>query len=371
MFEVIVFFVVLSVLVLVHEFGHFIAAKKAGIGVIEFGLGLPPRIWGKKIGETIYSLNWLPIGGFVKLVGEDTDEMDISDTDRKRAFFSKSKKARIAVVLAGVFMNFLLAIVVFAFIYTKLGIPTETRNVYVVGIATGSPAEQSGLTVDDRVIDLVVKDSGQALGEREFTASNDFINATKEANGKTISVLVEKKGGERITLEMTPRSMPPEGEGPLGVAISNVIPQFFPWWQMPFRAAIFGIKEALSWSQLVFMGLVKLFVDLVTTGRLPSDVSGPVGIFQVTSQVARTGYLNLLQLVGVLSVNLAVLNVLPFPALDGGRLLFIVLEAIVGRKVAPKYERWIHSVGMALLIGLIIMITFKDIQRIFTGKLPF
>ncbi len=366
-FSILIFLAVLSVLVLIHELGHFLMAKRAGIGVEEFGFGLPPRIWGRKIGETVFSINALPIGGFVKLLGEDDQDGDINQDLKDRAFFAKSKLTRASVIVAGVAMNFLLAIGVFTFLYAKLGIPTKTDNVFVVGIAKNSPAETAGLKEGDKVTNFKFVISGSEVFDKLISRSDEFIQATKQANGREIEIEIERKSGEKIAIRMTPRTSPPQGEGPLGVAISQVVPKFFPWWQMPFRAGYYGVGEAFGWTRMVLSGFGKLIFELVRFGRVPQDISGPVGIFEVTREVAKTGFLNLLQLVGILSVNLAVLNIMPIPALDGGRLLFIIIEAIFGRRVVPRFERWLHTVGMVVLIALIILITARDLLRLFTG----
>ncbi len=356
------FFGVLSILVLVHELGHFLAAKFLGVGVVEFGLGLPPRIWGKKVGGTVWSINLLPIGGFVKLIGED-DEEGVSAKDHDKAFFAKPKMVRILVVVAGVVMNFILAVGLFTYIYTKLGIPTKTNDVYVVGLAKGSPAEAVGIKEGDKLRRFKLKSGG----EKDITSSEEFIGFNKDAKGQEIELFLERKEGDTtktIAVKVTPRVNPPEGEGPLGVAISSVIQKFYPWYEMPFRASAYGFSEALGWAKLVLSEFAKLITNLVTTGQVSQEISGPVGIFQVTSQVAKTGIINLLQLMGILSVNLAVLNVLPIPALDGGRLAFILVEAVLGKRVVPKYEKIIHSVGLMLLIGVILLVTVRDIARI-------
>jgi len=363
--SLLVFFGVLSVLVLVHELGHFLSARRAGIKVIEFGFGLPPRIMGKRFGETLYSVNALPFGGFVKLLGED-EEGEIEESERQRSFLSKSRLTRSVVISAGVIMNFALAVLVFGFVYTRVGIPTKSDEVMVVGVVAGSPAQAAGIAEGDRILDVVVSGT-RRLGEKTLTGSEQFLDEVEIADGKEIEMLLSRggNGGDgSFSLRLTPRSDPPSGEGPLGVVISSVVPKFYPFWQMPFRGAYYGFVEAIGWARMVFMGFGKIVFDLITSGRVPADVSGPVGIYQLTSEVSKTGFLNLFHLIGILSVNLAVLNILPIPALDGGRLLFIGIEAVFGRKVLPKFERWAHSVGLALLLALILLVTFRDIQRL-------
>ena len=344
--SILVFLLVLSILVLVHEFGHFWVARKNGIWVEEFGFGLPPRIFGKKIGETIYSINLFPFGGFVRLHGEN-DEREI--VNPKRAFLTKSKKVRFAVVVAGVVMNFLLAVFAFAIIYSFSGIPRDTALVKVIDIAPGSPAQSGGIVVGDII---------SRVDKTEINTVDEFIKKVEEKRGKRVEMETEKG-----KLTLTPRENPPEGEGPLGVVISTTEIYFPPVWQRPFYGVYFGFKDALFWGKTVVVGFISIFENLFK-GIVPKDVAGPVGIFAVTSEAAKIGILALVNFVGILSVNLAILNILPFPALDGGRLLFIGIEGVIGKKIIPKVEAAIHSVGMIILLFLLLAITAHDIRRL-------
>ncbi|MBM3205542.1 RIP metalloprotease RseP [Candidatus Shapirobacteria bacterium] len=345
--------VVLSVLILVHELGHFLAAKKAGIKVEEFGLGFPPRAWGKKIGGTIYSVNWLPFGGFVRLYGEDLEESQ-KLKDKKGAFWQKSKKARATVITAGVLSNFLLAVLIFSVVYSYLGIPTKTDQIKVVEVFPNSPAAKAGLKSQD----IIFKIDDEVLTETDV-----FIKKIDEKKGQTVNLGV-KRQDEELFLTLNPRREPPEGEGPLGVLIANVEMKKYPFWQMPVRSTIEGTKEAVAWLVLIVKGLGKMMADLFTQGVVPKDVAGPVGIFQITGMVAKSGFLNVLQFAGFLSINLAVINILPFPALDGGRLVFIIYEVVARRKPKPAIERWVNTAGMALLLCLIFLLTLNDLKRL-------
>jgi regulator of sigma E protease len=345
--SIIVFLLILSILVLVHELGHFLVAKRFGIWVEEFGLGLPPRIFGKKIGDTIYSINLLPFGGFVKLHGELTED-NVSKPEK--AFLNKGKLIKTLVIVAGVIMNFLLAVVCFAIVYSSQGIPKETNNTKVLDIATGSPAQIAGLIQGD-----VIK----SVGGVEIGNSASFIAEISKFKGKKVQVVLEN--GKKITL--TPRENPPEGEGPLGVVVSSTEIYYPPVWQRPFYGVYFGFKEAIYWGKNIILGFVKIFTDLFS-GNVPKDISGPVGIFAVTSEAAKFGINSIINLVGIISVNLAILNIFPFPALDGGRLLFIVIEAIFGKKILPKVEATIHTIGMIILLVLILAITIHDVRNL-------
>ena len=359
-FDILIFLVVLSILIIVHELGHFIMARRAGILVEEFGFGLPPRIWGKKIGETLYSINLLPFGGFVKLHGESSQE---TITKPKRAFFARGKKTRVSVIVAGVIMNFLLAIVAFSVVYSFSGIPRQTERVKVVDVSAESPAQIAGLLVGD----VITK-----VGDETIESTREFIEITDENAGKRMVVEIRRETeGEEPSkkITVTPRESPPEGEGPLGVTISATEVYYPPFYLRPFYGIYYGFGEAFFWGKTVVVGLFNIFSDLFA-GEAPKDLSGPVGIFAVTSEAAAVGALALINFVGILSVNLAILNILPFPALDGGRLLFIVIETIAGKRVAPRIEGIIHTIGMLILLLLIFAITAKDIKLLIqTGSL--
>ncbi len=348
--SILIFLIVLSVLVLVHEFGHFIVAKKSGIMVEEFGLGLPPRVLGKKIGDTIYSLNLLPFGGFVRLHGEQEEG---SITDPKKAFLNKGKLTRTLVVTAGVVMNFILAIVAFTIFYSSTGIPRDTHQIKVVDIIPGSPAVAAGFKVGDVIT---------SVNGRTFTNLNDFISYVDTQEGKKMEVQTQNR-----KLEVTPRANPPKDEGPLGVVITTTEIYFPPIWQRPFYGIYYGFKDAIFWGETILTGLWGIITEL-SVGKVPQGVSGPVGIFAVTTEAAHYGILTLVNFVGILSVNLAILNILPFPALDGGRLLFIVIEAVTRRRVSPKVEAAIHTAGMVILLTLILIITIGDVRRLVMVK---
>lgn len=342
---------VLSLLILVHELGHFLSAKKAGMRVDEFGLGYPPRLWGKKIGETTYSLNALPFGGFVRIFGESLEEK----TDGKEgAFWAKSKKARTMVIVAGVIANFLLAVLAFSIVYSIMGIPTETNRVTVVGVAPESPAEEAGLEEND----LILETEGQ-----EITGLEQFTDLAGEKKGQEMTLLIQR-GDQEVEYRLTPRESPPEGEGPLGVVVSSVEMVHYPLWQMPFRGGVEGFKEAFAWTGLVIGGLKQMGTELITRGRVPKEIAGPVGILQITGRVTQGGALAILQFIGILSVNLAVLNILPFPALDGGRLMFVGYEALTRKRPKPEFERWVNTVGMIMILILAVLVTINDLDRV-------
>lgn len=350
--SIITFIAVLSILVLVHEFGHFVMARKNGVWVEEFGIGYPPRIWGKKVGETLYSINLLPLGGFVKLHGEQTED---GITKPKRAFINKNKKVRFVILAAGVVMNFILAVVCFSIFYSFSGVPRETNKVIISGVVPDAPADKAGIKPSDVVL---------SVDGIKLNGVDDFSNLIKDRKGKetSLEILSEGGGGAKL-IKTVPRADVPENEGPLGVLITQTEIYFPPIWQRPFLGVYFGFKDAVYWGKQVFLGLYMMFNNLVK-GQVPKDIAGPVAIFAVTSEVAKVGILPLINFLGVFSVNLAIINFLPIPALDGGRFLFIVIEKIFGRRVVPKVEAAIHGAGMFVLLTLFALLTFIEVKRL-------
>jgi len=351
------FVIVLSVIVLVHEAGHFFVAKKMGVKVEEFGFGIPPKLWSKKIGETVYSINLLPFGGFVKLHGENSED---EVTDVNRAFLNKSKKARTLILSAGVIMNFLLAIFAFSIVYSFSGIPRETDKVKILEVTTGSPAQVAGIVPGD-IVKVVAKE--------EINSVSQFVNLVDEAKGEKLKITIERVIGDETedkNVTLTPRENPPEDEGPLGVVITATEIYYPPIWQRPFVGIYYGFKEAVFWGRALVLGFVGIFANLFK-GVTPKDIAGPVGIFALTSQAATIGALAVVNFIGILSVNLAILNIIPFPALDGGRILFIVVEGIIGKRVTPKIEAMIHTIGFMILLLLLLAITAHDIKNLISA----
>lgn len=334
---------ILSFLIFVHELGHFLAAKKADIKVEEFGLGYPPRFIGVKRGETTYSINLIPFGGFVRI-----DEDSLA---------KKPKRIRSPVLLAGILMNFLLAVLLFTFIYFNFGIPQKQGFVEIIGVVEGSPAAKAGMEEGDIVRRMM-------NGELSIMNNKDFIGFINQNLGREVELELER-GDDTLSVMVVPRKDPPEGEGPLGVAISDtelIKPSF---WQRPFLSFWWGLKETVGWTQTIVVGVIQMMAELVVKRALPTDIAGPVGMVQVATKVARRGIFALIQFAAALSVNLAVLNLLPIPALDGGRLLFLTIEIVSGQKPKPKWEKRIHALGMVLLLFLMLAITIQDISRLF------
>lgn len=352
-------FILLSFLVLIHELGHFLAARKFGVKVEEFGIGLPPRV--ATIGkdhETEYTLNWLPIGGFVRLLGEDSDPTlweKLNPLLRRKSLYSKPAWQRAIIMLAGIAMNFLAGILMFSIVYSYLGIPRIVdEKAMIVKVMPGSPAEMAELKEGDVV---------RRVGETEIVGSGQFVETVSGLAGQQISLYVTKLesdgtlgDGSRQVL-LVPRENPPEGEGALGAAVVTypiVHYEHKPWYLAPFYGVVEGMKEAYGWSRY----MVEL---LLHPKELWEGVGGPVKVVQIGQEQAAAGWLSFLRFGGIISFNLAVFNLLPLPALDGGRVLFLFIERVIGRKRSAVAERWVHGVGIFLLIGLLLVVTVRDL----------
>lgn len=347
----VVFIVILSILVFIHELGHYTVARLIGVKVEEFGFGLPPRIIGKKIKGTIYSINWLPIGGFVKLLGEDEPASAKASAGRgvklQEYFSARSKKERAAILLAGVTMNFLLAVGITTYLLTQ-GVAEVSGRVHVEQVLANSPAQKAGLTKGDII--------------EQFKTPSELISYVNTKKGQEI-VLTVDRGSETFEVRVTPRVVVPKGEGPLGVAISDLETKVYPVSKAPFKAVEINVTRA--WEMLA--GIGTLIVRLVRLEPVGRDVAGPIGIAAVTGTAVKFGWKAVLEFMSILSLNLAVLNVLPIPALDGGRLAFVFLEKVLGRKVRPAFEQSTHQIGMIILFILILLISINDILRLARG----
>lgn len=359
MFTIAVFFLVLSVLVIIHECGHFFAAKLNGIKVEEFGFGLPPRLFGIKIGETLYSLNVLPFGGFVKVFGEEESELSKSTAtarELERSFAKKKGWQKISVLIAGVACNFLLGWVIISYLFVK-GVPVPTETVTVEKVLENSPAAEAGMTTGDVIASITHNNVKETIESTEELSQL----AKKYAGELTTFEIV--RNGEVISLSVTPRKSPPEGQGSLGVLITNYMIKKYSITEAP----VLGLIESVKMTKLIFVEFLKTVGKFATLQKPGADIAGPVGIAQLTSNAAKQGIDALLQMVGLLSLNLAVINILPFPALDGGRLMLVLYEMIFKRKINPEFERRLNLAGFAILISLIILITINDIVKLVNG----
>jgi regulator of sigma E protease len=345
------FLLLLSFMVFFHELGHFLMAKRAGVRVEEFGIGFPPRIWSTRRGETEYTINALPLGGFCRMSGENGD----GQPSDPRSFGNASKLWRFGILFAGPAMNVLLAIVIFAAAYAA-GWPTVTRSeVQVQSVVTGLPADSAGLKPNDVVVSI----AGQPVPKM-----TDLRRVAEENRGRDVPITV-RRDGSNVDLTIRPRESWPAGEGPLGIGIADrptkIEPVAYPIGESIVRGA--------ERTAVVAVATFYLPIEAIR-GQLPWSMirpSGPVGIYQITSQAAVESIENgwwfpILSVAAMLSVGLGVANLLPIPGLDGGRLVFLAVEAIRRRRLKPETEAMINVVGLAVLFSLVILITFFDIS---------
>jgi regulator of sigma E protease len=357
--SILIFLLVLSILVLVHELGHFIAAKKSGVLVEEFGIGFPPRLFGIKIKETIYSVNLIPLGGFVKLYGEEYDEISQkskvkSKKLKNQAFAYKNPWQKILIIVAGVLGNFVLGWFLISYLFTQ-GVPTPANKVIVEKVQDKSPAKIANLQPKDAIYALKVNQKIYPI-----KTSTDLITLTKKYGGEKIILYVER-GKEKFQTTIIPRKNPPKNEGPLGIVITSFVEKKYPWYQAPY----YGLIHAATITQKIISELIKTLIQILSFQKPSVDVAGPIGIARFTSEVAKFGKNAVLELMALLSLNLAVVNLLPFPALDGGRLIFALYELITKKRINKKLESYLNLFGFIFLITVAILVSINDILKIY------
>jgi regulator of sigma E protease len=350
---VLAFIIVFATIIFVHEFGHFISARKSGMNVEEFGFGFPPRLFAVKKGNTVYSLNLIPLGGFVKIKGEDGEDRESSDS-----FASKSIFRRAVVLAAGVFANVVLAFVIFTVCYI-VGAPQMTDSLpadaivsapqtVIAGVLAGSPADKAALKAND----IILKINGEKVARVD-----ELREAIKNSSGDVSLDIV--RSGKEINIKASPIILSETGTRGIGVSLAEIGVVRFPW----YRAPLYAAQAIAAVTVAIVHSLWGLLVGIFVGKGITSEVTGPIGIAAATGEAVNLGWRYLAQFTALLSLNLAVLNILPFPALDGGRLLFLVIEGLRRKPISRKVEGIVHQSGFALLMLLVLVITWKDLVR--------
>lgn len=365
--SVLIFLLVLSFLVIIHELGHYLVAKWSGVKVEEFGIGYPPRalVLFKDKAGTEYTINWLPFGGFVRLFGEDgpasVEEGNKPAKTKDEAFYTKPVWKRLLVVLAGALVNFAFGVLAFGGIYTILGIPTQGDHVLIEEVAENTPAALAGLEAGDKVVAIT---TGEETSE--IKGVDDFIAMVVKNRGEEIELSLENKPNPVLIYVRTQEETPAE-QGALGVVVSSDFSfEKYPFWQMPFRGMVVGLESALAFGRMLVEALGSMLSGLILRGDVPAEVAGPVGIAHVAQreQILTRGWVAIVNFAAILSINLAIVNVLPFPALDGGRAAFLFLELIFKRRIKPEFERLANAFGFGLLLLLIVLISARDVRNL-------
>jgi regulator of sigma E protease len=340
----------LGILIVFHEFGHFLLAKLSGVGVLTFSVGFGPKIWVKKKGETEYALSAFPLGGYVKMVGEDPDE-EVGQADIERSFAHKSLAKRIAIVAAGPGFNLLLAVILLLAVFLFYGVPVLSTQ--VGGVEPGSPAERA----DIRKGDVVSALNGHPVRDWEALSSG-----IKKSGGSAITLQL-RRGNQEITLTVQPTKK--EGRNIFGEKrdewMIGIGSQMSIQKGSPGLAVVRAFQQTYEYARITLLALYKMILGEVS----PRNLGGPILIAQMAGQQAQEGLSSFLAFLAVLSINLGVLNLLPIPVLDGGHLLFFLVETVIGRPVAVKHREMAQQVGVFLLMLLMVYAFYNDIARFF------
>lgn len=350
---VLLFIVILSVLIFVHEFGHFFVARRAGVAVEEFGFGFPPRLWGIQRGPTTYSLNWIPFGGFVRLQGEQGE-----GDARPDSFVNHAASRQFMIIAAGVVMNLLLAWVLMSSVLT-IGVASEqsmvphdrfaryAKTYQQVLVSPASPTAKAGVADGDHLLTI----NGQ-----HFSTTTELITYVQQQHYPALDIRFLHAGATR-EVAISPTSV--NGQPRYGLGVETIGQVRYPW----YVASWYGLNLSIRLGWQTLQGLGQVVVSFVRTGQVSADVTGPVGIAVLTSQISQLGMVAILQFIALLSISLAVVNFLPIPALDGGRALFILLGRLRGRPINRQVENIIHVAGFYLLLALVILISIRDVRR--------
>lgn len=341
----------LSLLILAHEFGHFIAAKVFKLRVDEFGIGFPPRVWGKRIGETLYSINALPFGGFVKIFGENEIASE-EKTFASRNFSSLVIWRRIVIICAGVVVNFLAGWFLIS-IVLMAGVP---QHLLVTDVLPDSPAKAAFIEAGDVVLSVTTN----VIELSDPIESEEFIAAVRDPQAGTVHMTLAR-GAERVSVSLTPRANPAPEEGAIGAGVVSLGKEAQPF----FSSITQGAVEAGYTTWFIAASFVALFSQIFVRPEIIQSIAGPVGIVSLATQASSLGFVYFLQLLAIISLNLTVLNLIPFPALDGGRAIFLIIEKIKGSSISANIQRNINAVGFVLLILLMIVVTVQDVGKLF------
>jgi regulator of sigma E protease len=367
--SIIIFIIILLVLVVSHEFGHYIVAKKSGIRVDEFSFGFPPKLFGKKIGETTYNFNALPLGGYVKIFGENPDEDSINGPDSKRSFVNKPKYIQMAVLLAGVVMNFLVAWLLISVGFIS-GLPTSVDNTpkgavvldqmpTIIAVLNESPADLAGLKPGDKILSLYTNDDATLTSSNglEISVIQHFINENPD-NEVNLSIM---RGPDPLVIKVIP-----EKNDASSVAMIGISMDLIGTLKLPVHLALWeGMKLTMDVTIATVLGFYNLIKDAFIGQADVSNLTGPIGIISIVGDATHFGFIYLLSFTALISINLAVLNLIPFPALDGGRILFLLIEKIKGSRIRPQIANWVNTIGFGLLMLLMVFITYNDIIKLF------
>lgn len=339
--------IIFGLLIFVHEFGHFIVAKFVGIRVEEFSIGMGPKAYSVQKGETLYSVRILPIGGYVKMTGESgIEEEDILSVNDPGRFNNKSVAQRAGVVVAGPLMNFLLAIVLFALFFTLVGIPSADTSTRIGNIVTGSPAENAGLMAGDKII---------AIDGKNVEQWSEMVEIIHNQPGKDLHFTIDRSGNI-MELNITPQLDTESKVGLIGVTPNSQ------WNKVnPLKALGIAIQRTVEIIIFTFIAIVQMITGKMGVG----EVAGPVGIVKLIGESAQVGFIYLVNLTALISINLGLLNLLPIPALDGSKLIFLGIEGLRGKPIDSRKENFVHVIGFALLMTLMLFITYRDIVSLF------
>lgn len=363
--SILLFIIILAALILVHELGHFIAAKRAGVRVDEFGLGFPPRLWKKKIGETVYSVNAFPIGGFVKIFGEDPSEESLKGKDSARSLTHKPRYVQAWIISAGIVFNLLFAWILIS-VGFMVGLPysvddstygarVQNSSLTITQVLPLSPAQKAGLKGGDIIVNL--SSGAESITNPRTETTQKFIASHEEIS------LTYLRGTETKTITVRGEEGVVNGRRAIGISMDIVGTL-----KLPVHEAFFvGLSTTASMTYAMTVGILD-FLKNIFVGRADfKDISGPVGIVGIVSDASTLGFIHLLSLTAIISINLAIINLLPFPALDGGRLFFLLIETIKRSPIKPEVANIANGIGFLVLIAVMVAVTFHDIAKLIQG----